>query len=104
MSLERAATQDGYPVGPLQLTDELNMELMAKIAKATKDAAERDGTPYDEHPGRRVVATDDRARPPVAAQGRGLLRLRRDGRRTRPVAGSGRGVPGRGRADPVRAT
>ncbi len=56
MSLERAALQDGYPVGPLQLTDELNMELMAKIAKATKDAAERDGTPYDEHPGGAVVA------------------------------------------------
>ena len=52
MSLERAATQSGYPVGPLQLSDELNMELMAKIAKATRDAAERDGTAYDEQPGR----------------------------------------------------
>ena len=48
MTLERAATQSGYPVGPLQLTDELNMELMAKIAKATRDAAERDGAAYDE--------------------------------------------------------
>ncbi len=57
MSLERAATQDGYPVGPLQLTDELNMELIAKIAKATRDAAERDGAPYQEHPGTAVVAT-----------------------------------------------
>jgi 3-hydroxyacyl-CoA dehydrogenase/enoyl-CoA hydratase/3-hydroxybutyryl-CoA epimerase len=56
MSLERAALQDGYPVGPLQLTDELNMELVAKIAQATKDAAERDGTSYDEHPGSSVVA------------------------------------------------
>src|SRR3954451_13991660 len=57
MSLERAATQAGYPVGTLQLSDELNMELMAKIAKATKDAAERSGTAYDEHPGGAVVAT-----------------------------------------------
>jgi 3-hydroxyacyl-CoA dehydrogenase/enoyl-CoA hydratase/3-hydroxybutyryl-CoA epimerase len=56
MSLERAATQAGYPVGTLQLSDELNMELMAKIGKATKDAAERDGTPYEEHPGSAVVA------------------------------------------------
>jgi 3-hydroxyacyl-CoA dehydrogenase / enoyl-CoA hydratase / 3-hydroxybutyryl-CoA epimerase len=56
MSLERAATQDGYPVGPLQLTDELNMELIAKIAKATKDAAERDGTSYGERPADPVVA------------------------------------------------
>ena len=51
ISLERAATQAGYPVGTLQLTDELNMELMLKIAKATKDAAERDGTPHVDHPG-----------------------------------------------------
>ena len=56
MSLERAATQDGYPVGTLQLSDELNMELMVKIAKAAKDAAERAGTPYEEHPGGAVVA------------------------------------------------
>ena len=51
MSVERATTQAGYPVGVLQLTDELNMELMAKIDKATKEAAERDGTRYVEHPG-----------------------------------------------------
>ncbi len=55
LSLERAATQAGYPVGPLQLSDELNMELMAKIAKATKDATEHAGTPYVEHPGNLVV-------------------------------------------------
>ena len=56
VTLERAATQSGYPVGTLQLSDELNMELMAKIGKATRDAAERDGTPYEEHPGSAVVA------------------------------------------------
>jgi 3-hydroxyacyl-CoA dehydrogenase / enoyl-CoA hydratase / 3-hydroxybutyryl-CoA epimerase len=57
MSLERAALQDGYPVGPLQLSDELNMELMAKIAQAARAAAEREGTPYAEHPGGAVVTT-----------------------------------------------
>ncbi len=41
ISVERAATQAGYPVGTLQLSDELNMELMAKIRKATVDALER---------------------------------------------------------------
>ena len=56
MSIERATTQAGYPVGVLQLTDELNMELMAKIEKASKDAAERDGTTYTQHPGVPVVA------------------------------------------------
>ena len=55
VSLERAATQDGYPVGTLQLSDELNMELMLKIAKATADAAERDGLDYTEHPGTEVI-------------------------------------------------
>ncbi|WP_028637775.1 3-hydroxyacyl-CoA dehydrogenase NAD-binding domain-containing protein [Nocardioides sp. URHA0032] len=55
VSIERAATQDGYPVGPLQLSDELNMELMAKIGKATADAAARDGIDYAPHPGTAVV-------------------------------------------------
>ncbi|MET3962048.1 3-hydroxyacyl-CoA dehydrogenase/enoyl-CoA hydratase/3-hydroxybutyryl-CoA epimerase [Marmoricola sp. OAE513] len=52
MSVERAATQAGYPVGTLQLTDELNMELMAKINKATADAA---GPDYVVHPGVAVI-------------------------------------------------
>ncbi|MDN5895387.1 MAG: 3-hydroxyacyl-CoA dehydrogenase NAD-binding domain-containing protein [Nocardioides sp.] len=55
VSLERAATQDGYPVGTLQLSDELNLELMAKIRKATKDAAERDGITLPEDPADAVV-------------------------------------------------
>ncbi len=62
MSLERAATQAGYPVGPLQLTDELNMELMAKIGKANRDAVERDGSTYLAHPGDGGRGPDDRAR------------------------------------------
>src|SRR5690606_23056654 len=37
-TIGRAATQAGYPVGTLQLSDELNMELMAKIRKATQEA------------------------------------------------------------------
>ncbi|MBS44345.1 MAG: 3-hydroxyacyl-CoA dehydrogenase [Nocardioides sp.] len=54
-SIERATTSAGYPAPVLQLSDELNLELMAKIGKATKEAAERDGTPYVEHPGTAVV-------------------------------------------------
>ncbi len=34
VSIERAATQAGYPVGPLQLCDELNLELLVKIRAA----------------------------------------------------------------------
>ena len=56
MSIERASTTAGYPVGILQLSDELNMELMAKIRKATRDAAERDGLVVEAHPADGVVA------------------------------------------------
>jgi 3-hydroxyacyl-CoA dehydrogenase / enoyl-CoA hydratase / 3-hydroxybutyryl-CoA epimerase len=51
-SIERATTQAGYPAPVLQLSDELNLELMAKIAKAAKDAA---GPSYAAHPGTAVI-------------------------------------------------
>ena len=37
-TLDRATTQAGYPTGVLQLADELNLELMHKIAKTTREA------------------------------------------------------------------
>ncbi|MBE7324626.1 enoyl-CoA hydratase/isomerase family protein [Nocardioides sp. Y6] len=43
VSLERAATMAGFPVGPLQISDELNLELMVKIRKATEAAMEKAG-------------------------------------------------------------
>jgi 3-hydroxyacyl-CoA dehydrogenase/enoyl-CoA hydratase/3-hydroxybutyryl-CoA epimerase len=55
LSLERATTMAGYPVGPLQISDELNMELMAKIRKASKDAVERDGGTWTAHPSEAVI-------------------------------------------------
>ena len=55
MSVERAATQAGYPVGTLQLSDELNMELMVKIRNATRAATERDGGSYAAHPAEQVI-------------------------------------------------
>ncbi len=101
MSLERAALQDGYPVGPLQLTDELNMELMAKIARATTDAAERDGTPYDEHPGTAVVTRMIELGRPSRLKGAGFYDYE-DGRRTHLWAGLAEEFPVGERADPVR--
>jgi 3-hydroxyacyl-CoA dehydrogenase/enoyl-CoA hydratase/3-hydroxybutyryl-CoA epimerase len=82
MSLERAAMQDGYPVGPLQLSDELNMELMAKIAKATREAAERDGVRLEEHPGGAVVTRMIELGRPSRLKGAGFYEYA-DGRRTR---------------------
>ena len=55
-SLERAATQAGYPVGTLQLADELNLELLAKIGRANRTAGETAGVAWVEHPGERVVS------------------------------------------------
>ena len=49
--IEQATTQAGYPVGALQLTDELNMELMAKIRNESRAAV---GDSYVEHPGEAV--------------------------------------------------
>ncbi|UDY23504.1 3-hydroxyacyl-CoA dehydrogenase NAD-binding domain-containing protein [Nocardioides sp. Kera G14] len=38
-TIDRASTQAGFPTGVLQLADELNLELMVKIAKTTREAA-----------------------------------------------------------------
>ena len=83
VSLERAATQSGYPVGPLQLSDELNMELMLKIGKATADAAERDGIAYAEHPGAAVVRRMVELERPSRLKGAGFYEYDENGARTR---------------------
>jgi 3-hydroxyacyl-CoA dehydrogenase/enoyl-CoA hydratase/3-hydroxybutyryl-CoA epimerase len=54
-SIEHAGGQAGYPAPPLQLSDELNMELMAKIAKATREGVEAAGQTYTPHPAEAVV-------------------------------------------------
>ena len=54
-SIEHAGSQAGYPAPPLQLSDELNMELMAKIAKATREGVEATGQTYAPHPAEAVV-------------------------------------------------
>jgi 3-hydroxyacyl-CoA dehydrogenase/enoyl-CoA hydratase/3-hydroxybutyryl-CoA epimerase len=78
MSVERAATQAGYPVGTLQLSDELNMELMAKIGKASQEAA---GDGYVPHPGEKVVATMLEQGRAGKLRGAGFYDYDEDGRR-----------------------
>jgi 3-hydroxyacyl-CoA dehydrogenase/enoyl-CoA hydratase/3-hydroxybutyryl-CoA epimerase len=81
-TIEQAASQAGYPAPVLQLSDELNMELMAKIRKATREAVEAEGGTWRDHPSFAVV---DR----MLAEGRaGKLRGAgfydyEDGKRTR---------------------
>lgn len=54
-SIEQAGSQAGYPAPPLQLSDELNLELMHKIAVATRKATEDAGAVYTPHPAEAVV-------------------------------------------------
>jgi 3-hydroxyacyl-CoA dehydrogenase/enoyl-CoA hydratase/3-hydroxybutyryl-CoA epimerase len=54
-SIEQASSQAGYPAPVLQLSDELNLELMAKIRKASKEAIEADGGQWVDHPAFAVI-------------------------------------------------
>ena len=100
-AIEHAGSQAGYPAPPLQLSDELNLELMAKIAKATRQAVEAAGADLCSAPGRRRGEQDDRAGPAEQARGQGFLRVRR--RQAHPaVAGATRHLQV-GRVDPAAA-
>ncbi|GLP73769.1 3-hydroxyacyl-CoA dehydrogenase [Mycobacterium antarcticum] len=54
-SIEQAGSQAGYPAPPLQLSDELNLELMHKIAVASRKGIEDAGGTYEPHPAEAVV-------------------------------------------------
>jgi 3-hydroxyacyl-CoA dehydrogenase/enoyl-CoA hydratase/3-hydroxybutyryl-CoA epimerase len=67
VSIERAATQAGYPVGPLALLDEVTLTLLRTLRDETREALERDGRAHLPHPGeavldRMVVEFDRRGR------------------------------------------
>jgi 3-hydroxyacyl-CoA dehydrogenase / enoyl-CoA hydratase / 3-hydroxybutyryl-CoA epimerase len=82
MSLERAATEAGYPVGVLQLTDELNMELMKKIRTESEQAAEAEGRPQAPHPADAVLDTMLELQRPGKARGAGFFEYDDSGKRT----------------------
>jgi 3-hydroxyacyl-CoA dehydrogenase/enoyl-CoA hydratase/3-hydroxybutyryl-CoA epimerase len=54
-SIEQASSQAGYPAPVLQLSDELNMKLMQKIRKASKDATVAAGGEWATHPSEAVI-------------------------------------------------
>ncbi|ABL84059.1 MULTISPECIES: 3-hydroxyacyl-CoA dehydrogenase NAD-binding domain-containing protein [unclassified Nocardioides] len=93
VSIERAGTQAGYPVGPLQLTDELNMELMAKIQKANADAAEREGRTWESSAGEQVVAKMIELGRPSRLKGAGFYEYDEAGRRQGVWAGLAEAFP-----------
>jgi 3-hydroxyacyl-CoA dehydrogenase/enoyl-CoA hydratase/3-hydroxybutyryl-CoA epimerase len=81
-SIEQASGQAGYPAPVLQLTDELNMELSAKIRKAYKDAVEAEGGTFTPHPAFAVVDRMLEAGRPGRLRGAGFYEYE-DGKRTR---------------------
>lgn len=80
-SIEHAGTQAGYPAAPLQLSDELNLELMHKIAAATRKAVEDAGGTYEPHPAELVVEKMIAAGRPSKLKGAGFYEYT-DGKRT----------------------
>ena len=57
VSIERATTQAGFPAPVLQLTDELNMELMVKISNESRAAVEEAGGAWEANPAERIIET-----------------------------------------------
>ena len=57
VTIERAGTQAGFPVGVLQLSDELNLELMKKIRVASQKAVEAEGGTWQKAPAEDVIDT-----------------------------------------------
>src|SRR4051795_12369753 len=54
-TIEQASGQAGYPAPVLQLSDELNLNLAAKIRKATKEAIEAEGGTWTGHAAHPIV-------------------------------------------------
>jgi 3-hydroxyacyl-CoA dehydrogenase/enoyl-CoA hydratase/3-hydroxybutyryl-CoA epimerase len=80
-SIEHAGSQAGYPAPPLQLSDELNLELMQKIATATRKGVEAAGGTYVPHPAEDVVNTMIEIGRPSRLKGAGFYEYV-DGKRT----------------------
>jgi 3-hydroxyacyl-CoA dehydrogenase/enoyl-CoA hydratase/3-hydroxybutyryl-CoA epimerase len=54
-SIEQASSQAGYPAPLLQLSDELNLNLMRKIREETRAAMIAEGREWPEHPAEAVI-------------------------------------------------
>ena len=80
-TIEQASSQAGYPAPVLQLSDELNMELMTKIRKASREAVEADGGTWTDHPAFAVIDTMIAEGRPSRLKGAGFYEYA-DGKRT----------------------
>jgi 3-hydroxyacyl-CoA dehydrogenase/enoyl-CoA hydratase/3-hydroxybutyryl-CoA epimerase len=78
-TIEQATTQAGYPVGVLQLADELNLELFLKIRNEAKEAA---GDSYVSHPAEAIVEKMVELGRPGRLRGAGFFDYDESGKRT----------------------
>jgi 3-hydroxyacyl-CoA dehydrogenase/enoyl-CoA hydratase/3-hydroxybutyryl-CoA epimerase len=78
-TIEQATTQAGYPVGALQLADELNLELFLKIRNEAREAA---GDSYVGHPAEAVVEKMVELGRPGRLRGAGFFDYDESGKRT----------------------
>jgi 3-hydroxyacyl-CoA dehydrogenase/enoyl-CoA hydratase/3-hydroxybutyryl-CoA epimerase len=95
-SIEQGATQAGYPVGALQLADELSLELFLKIHDETKDGIEAAGGVYPRHPGEAIVEKMVELGRPGRARGAGFYDYDDSGRRLGLWPGLAQHFPARG--------
>jgi len=55
VTVERAATQMGFPAPPLAMIDEVTLTLSQKIRNEAREAAESGGVAFGDHPGMAVI-------------------------------------------------
>ena len=81
VSIERATTQAGFPAPVLQLSDELNLELMVKIRNESKAAVEEAGGVWPENAAEKIIDTMIEIGRPSRLKGAGFYEYV-DGKRT----------------------
>jgi 3-hydroxyacyl-CoA dehydrogenase / enoyl-CoA hydratase / 3-hydroxybutyryl-CoA epimerase len=81
-TIEQATTQAGYPVGALQLADELNLELFVKIRNEARDAAIAAGGAVVRHPAEDVMEKMMELGRPGHLRGGGFFDYDEKGKRT----------------------
>lgn len=80
-TIDQAATQAGYPIGALQLADELSLELFLKIRNEACEAAEIAGETYQRHPAEAVAEKMVELGRPGRQRGAGFFEYDETGKR-----------------------
>ncbi|HZC72183.1 MAG TPA: 3-hydroxyacyl-CoA dehydrogenase NAD-binding domain-containing protein [Jatrophihabitans sp.] len=96
-TIEQATTQAGYPVGVLQLADELNLELFLKIRNEARAAA---GDSYVSHPAEAIVEKMVELGRPGRLRGAGFFEYDESGKRLGLWSGLAEHFPTQG--DPAK--